>query len=48
MSHRRKMVTRLETYAEVRAILAAMKNMALAELHRLAEVHVGRDDRARL
>lgn len=33
------MAARLETYAEVRAILSVMKNMALAELHRLAELH---------
>jgi F-type H+-transporting ATPase subunit gamma len=39
MSARRKMAARLETYGEVRAILAAIKNMALAELHRLAGLH---------
>jgi len=39
MTQRRQMALRLETYAEVRAILAALKNMALAELHRLAELH---------
>ncbi len=39
MSARRRMAARLETYGEVRAILAAIKNMALAELHRLAGLH---------